>query len=303
MVNGFPSSLIQTDEATSDIADDTTDRKQPNGNDLVNGPANANFVHTPTTITPFENSTDASVTATTSQLLNDLSDGNTYAVRSSSEVLTDLDWIEQAFPYLFPFGRGGPGESRATPVSEEACYQHYLRLSSRQFQGYEFILHAYDAIARRKTTTHSYLQATKYIGQDQTQNYANISSSEAEAAAAYKSACVKAAQQGRPFPPRPQDLSSNAMSFFRAVQSSSEVSLHSQAHTDKAHLKSFAMHNTYGKPTLWSVYLLTSHLCYLCFFLRQISYYINYIFTTISYPSNLILFIFGCSQGHSESRR
>ena len=29
MENGFPSSLIQTDEATQDIANDRTDRKQP----------------------------------------------------------------------------------------------------------------------------------------------------------------------------------------------------------------------------------------------------------------------------------
>jgi hypothetical protein len=48
--------------------------------------------------------------------------------------------LENVFPVQFPFGTGGPKQKRPTAVSEEACLQHYMRLSLPQFMRGDFIL-------------------------------------------------------------------------------------------------------------------------------------------------------------------
>ena len=40
--------------------------------------------------------------------------------------------IEDVLRFTFPFGIGRPKCTRRTPISEEACLQHYLRLAMRQ---------------------------------------------------------------------------------------------------------------------------------------------------------------------------
>jgi hypothetical protein len=66
-----------------------------------------------------------------------------YQVASSSAYVAERDtWLELAFPNLFPFGVGGFSQQRAVPVSHKLCCQHFLRLSSRAFQGWNFALHA-----------------------------------------------------------------------------------------------------------------------------------------------------------------
>lgn len=58
--------------------------------------------------------------------------------------------LEDAFPIQFPFGLGAPdhGVTRQVPVSEEACYRHYMRLSLRQFMRPDFILVCYHMLCR-----------------------------------------------------------------------------------------------------------------------------------------------------------
>src|SRR5579872_6921361 len=83
-----------------------------------------------------------------------------YRIKPSADRVWDSDpeWWLKAFPHLFPFGRGGPNEARRTRVSVEACMEHYLRLSTGQFQGYEFALHGYDVVARQQLGRRAYLQ-------------------------------------------------------------------------------------------------------------------------------------------------
>ncbi|KAL7493250.1 hypothetical protein ACHAWT_002306 [Skeletonema menzelii] len=48
--------------------------------------------------------------------------------------------LENVFPAQFPFGRGGPKMKRRTKISEEACLQHFMKLSLPQFMRGDFIL-------------------------------------------------------------------------------------------------------------------------------------------------------------------
>ena len=57
--------------------------------------------------------------------------------------------VEDVLPFAFPFGLGGPGGPRRTPISPEACFQRYFRLSMRQFMRGDTILilgHMYNRI-------------------------------------------------------------------------------------------------------------------------------------------------------------
>ena len=48
--------------------------------------------------------------------------------------------LEDVCPVQFPFGLGGPGENRETPISPEETYKHYCQLSLRQFMRGDFLL-------------------------------------------------------------------------------------------------------------------------------------------------------------------
>ena len=57
--------------------------------------------------------------------------------------------VEDLLPLAFPFGLGGPGRHRQTPISPEACFRRYFRLSMRQFMRGDTILilgHMYNRI-------------------------------------------------------------------------------------------------------------------------------------------------------------
>ena len=62
--------------------------------------------------------------------------------------MKELD-VENVLPFAFPFGLGGPGGRRRTPISSEACFQRYFRLSMKQFMRGDVILilgHMYNRI-------------------------------------------------------------------------------------------------------------------------------------------------------------
>ena len=44
------------------------------------------------------------------------------------------------FPLIFPFGRGGPEERRATKISKSAVLRHYCRIALSQMQQSQFLL-------------------------------------------------------------------------------------------------------------------------------------------------------------------
>ena len=62
--------------------------------------------------------------------------------------------LEDVFPVQFPFGFGGPNNSRRNRISQEVCLQHYLKLSLPQFMRGNFILvvnHIYNRILSFKS--------------------------------------------------------------------------------------------------------------------------------------------------------
>lgn len=48
--------------------------------------------------------------------------------------------VEDVIPFAFPHGTGGPKVKRRTPISQEACFQLYMRLAMRQFMRGDVIL-------------------------------------------------------------------------------------------------------------------------------------------------------------------
>ena len=185
-------------------------------------------------------------------------------VRPSSAFASDseADWFEKAFPYLFPFGRGGPSEHRTTCVSTESCLQHYLRLSTRQFQGFEFVLSAYNVVARKKTLKSAYVSCNLQPVRDHTVAdnavdsrvaacYSSISAEDLKAAAEYRKKCGHAAAIGAPIPTCPSAVSNNAKRFFQSVSACAKAAPHTAEATKAARCKAYAMHYSFGKPTFW----------------------------------------------------
>ena len=73
--------------------------------------------------------------------------GGNYANESSLN-------LEDVFPVQFPFGFGGPNNSRRNQISQKVCLQHYLKLSLPQFIQGNFILvvnHIYNSILSFKS--------------------------------------------------------------------------------------------------------------------------------------------------------
>jgi hypothetical protein len=60
--------------------------------------------------------------------------------------------LEDTFPLLFPYGRGGPGEGRKRRkhMSRLACIKRLLCVSTRQFQTKLFVAHAFDMEAQQR---------------------------------------------------------------------------------------------------------------------------------------------------------
>ncbi len=132
----------------------------------------------------------------------------TFRISAGTFIDTNLDtWIEQTFPRLFLYGRGGPRENRDTYVSTRNCIAHYLRPSTRQFQDYEFILTVYDILSRQDVANRARVEGKKRFNQPQdefrSEAYARIKPNVFALACAYVDACKLAtkARHPRPEPP------------------------------------------------------------------------------------------------------
>jgi hypothetical protein len=82
----------------------------------------------------------------------------------SSDFYSDFEktYIVDAFPELFPFGRGGLDEDRDKPWSLEKQVRHLLDLSSRTFsKHYSFMLVMMDIISRHRGIRSVYLRTTR----------------------------------------------------------------------------------------------------------------------------------------------
>lgn len=86
----------------------------------------------------------------------------TAAVHGSSTFMSawNKDLLGMAFPDLFPYGRGHPGDKRLTAVSEAECIRHYLYLSSRRFAGHwSFTLVSFDHLGSKRAMQSVFLRA------------------------------------------------------------------------------------------------------------------------------------------------
>jgi len=79
----------------------------------------------------------------------------------------DRRLLTSIYPGLFPFGRGGPDESRAVAVSQEKCVAHYLKLSTRQFATHpEFLIERFDTREKSEAIRNTCM-SVKYNPRDQ----------------------------------------------------------------------------------------------------------------------------------------
>ena len=84
---------------------------------------------------PFTNEDDFIV----SKLMNKEIDF-TLLFQYGTRIQSHLTKLHDMFPVQFPFGRGGPDETRSIHASTKACFKHYARLSLPQMMRADFLL-------------------------------------------------------------------------------------------------------------------------------------------------------------------
>jgi hypothetical protein len=178
-----------------------------------------------------------------------------FVLRSSStlEKAHDKEWMTKAFPKLYPFGRGGWGEERAVRLSRKAYFNHLLRLSSGVFQDWEFVLHAYDLIAREDLYQAARLKAVIPTSNRQSaaDTWATIPTAELQLAAAHQDAVGKALSAGKPMPPAPSGVTARARSFAQSVSATTKAAQHTPEHSLSSRIKMYSTHYRFGTPTWW----------------------------------------------------
>ena len=185
----------------------------------------------------------------------------TYVVRPESTFVNDADplYLENHFPDLFPFGRGGFGEPRKIRISRKAFLGHSLRLSSRQFQTVDYLLPMYDMITRQLVSTMGFVRSrlpsrlTPTNGSTITnaEAFAGVSTADMEKVKEYKVQCSLRASKGQPLPEPPTSVDGVAMDFFTNVEVISQSNQHSQAAATKYRNEVYAAHNSEGKAQIW----------------------------------------------------
>ncbi len=190
-----------------------------------------------------------------------------FLIRTSAEFgeESELAYAELLFPYLYPFGRGGPSEKfRRIRIGRDLLFSHYLRLSTGAFMGFEFALHIYNCMALTKLMdrvriTASY-QSNRGFGADAQigSRYNNLTNEELSAVGKYFASVRAARKNGTADPPKPQNLSARGMAFLKSVRSSCESMQHTSEYAGNARVRSYCMHYRFGKPTWWYVLLLTA---------------------------------------------
>jgi hypothetical protein len=183
----------------------------------------------------------------------------TYDIMSSSDPYwnSDRGWMSRSFVSLFPFGRGGLDESRKN-VSVERCVEHYLRLSSRQFQAPDFALHTYDMLARMRVTDDVFLKAKMNIrrapeSKDNLNAFGTVSVATLEAAVKHLEAKSAAAKASRTQPDVPDDIKSDSdgATFLSTIQQVAGVCAHTPEYALRMRSRIFGYSSHLGAATFW----------------------------------------------------
>ena len=130
----------------------------------------------------------------------------TYAVRPIQDFASDSspDWLESHYPDLFPYGRGGFGETRQKQLSRAAILQRLLHLSDRQFQNVDFVLPCYDLVTKMSMKQITFVRAklpSYQIGADgirlsKAEAFGKVSLADMRLVGDYKKECANAASKG-----------------------------------------------------------------------------------------------------------
>lgn len=187
-------------------------------------------------------------------------DTATYDVISSSEPywITDKPWLSKTFINLFPFGRGGLDEVRLVKISAASCIEHYQRLSTRQFQRPEFVLHCYDMLARMKIGSDTFLKARMNIqhaseSKDFTNSFGMISVDTLLAAANHISSKAAASVAGRVQPLPPAGMDARGMQILTTIQQVAGACEHTPEYAARMRARIFGYSGYLGPATWWYV--------------------------------------------------
>ena len=152
-------------------------------------------------------------------------------VSASNTFVPDYDaaFLPKCFIEHFPYRRGGPDEKRRVAVSKEACIEHYLRLSTRAFRGYRFILCAYGIIARARAGNRAVLKAGRSTGAGSyAEAFAKLKPDEIKVCAQYLEECSRASKRHSSPPAAPQSLAQAGLDkdFFRSIKTCASAMPH-----------------------------------------------------------------------------
>ena len=88
-----------------------------------------------------------------------------YLLQRGNQVLSEektKEILGLSFPWLFPFGHGGPWEERDIIISEDELYKHLQRLSHKTFaEDFYFSMVVFDMISRKKGRVAGMLMGTR----------------------------------------------------------------------------------------------------------------------------------------------
>ncbi len=186
-----------------------------------------------------------------------------WTVKASNIFIPDWqsDYLTNAFPHLFPFGRGGMDEERQVRVSKEAALSHLMRLSTGAFHGYEFVLTAYDNVARSKASHKAWVVSSRTKSQGGGRNtekqgahFAKLDSSTISLLAAYAEKVNKAKKLDQPTPEPPESLRARLNDdneFIKGIRACSTALPHTHEAACSARLDNYGYHYKFGKASLF----------------------------------------------------
>ena len=187
---------------------------------------------------------------------------NQFLIVASRSPSTDWfpTFLINCFPWLFPFGRGGPNEVRKSKISEWELAGMYIRKSTRAFRSYEFVLAVYNIISRKTAGLHTYIRSTignnpTYSG-DQPSVYdliGRLTEQQLITAGEYLQARKQALRSNRPVPKPPMCLCTTKLDlkFWREMEIISAAMPHTKEHSDYERLVTYGFHYKFGKGTLF----------------------------------------------------
>jgi hypothetical protein len=160
--------------------------------------------------------------------------------------------VEQSFPWLFFWGRGGPSEVRQNKTSLSSLLEHYARLSTRSFQDYEWALHAYNFKARQQMFQKGFVQGNIRVnGQKRSEQWGEMTKAETLAAINHYKAAAQAAKRGARAPPLPTTFTPEGLAFMRSLDYCVGEASHTKEHIEQNRTKLFSYMARFGTPQLW----------------------------------------------------